>query len=66
MKKKIFYTLSFALCMNLYATSKEFSATGKKEETVTEATKLAAIKEQQQNKELATGFPLIHLFHEMS
>lgn len=65
MKRKIFYTLSFVVCLNLYATSREFSATGKKEETVT-AARLATIKEQQQNKELATGFPLIHLFHEMS
>ena len=65
MKKKILYTAFFILCMHLYATSKEFSATGKKEE-ITKQANIKAIKEKQVDKETAAIFPLVYLFHAIS
>ncbi|MBS1596937.1 MAG: hypothetical protein JST75_01840 [Bacteroidetes bacterium] len=65
MKRKIFYTLIFILCASQYATSKEFSATGKKEE-IEKSAKVLVIKKQPCEQELASLFPLVNFFHQVS
>ena len=61
MKRKIIYTISFILCMSLYASSKEYIATGKKEDCK-ERVKALRIMQQAAEEEIADLSPIAHFY----
>jgi len=61
MKSKIIYTLILVCCTGLYATSKEFSATGKQEEIAKQVT-VPMIKQKPCSEEIAQLAPLVNIF----
>ena len=61
MKRKIIYALSFILCMSLYASSKEFTATGKKEDCKQQAKNLL-IMQRIAEEEIADLSPIAHFY----
>jgi len=61
MKRKIIYTLILVCCTGLYATSKEFSATGKQGEIAKQVT-VPMIKQKPCSEEIAQLAPLVNIF----
>jgi hypothetical protein len=61
MKRKIIYTLSFILCMSLYASSKEYTATGKKGDCKEQA-KALLVMQQTAEEEIADLSPIAHFY----
>jgi len=61
MKRKFIYTLFFILCLGGYASSKEYAATGKKEECK-ERAKTKQIEQMAAEGEIAELSSIAHFF----